>query len=170
MKRKRKAIPDHAGPSAAAVARLAGVTVSRVYRLRAEGRSDAEIITAAQQRKQDTLRGLPSTPVNGHAADGALTFSAAQAQKETWTARLRELEFLERRGTLVPVSYIKFWGVNFIVGVQDEMRKVAELTDTLAAESSPAIVQTILDGWVNRVCEKLHRLETLWAAPPKEVM
>ena len=37
----------------------------------------------AQQRKQDALRNLPVTPVNGHAvADGILTFIVAQAQEK----------------------------------------------------------------------------------------
>jgi hypothetical protein len=172
MKRKpRRKIPDHAAPTAAAVARLSGLTISRVYRLRQEGRNDTEIIMGAQQRKQDALRNLPVTPVNGHAAaDGILTLSVAQAQEKTWSAKLKELEYLERKGALVPASYIRFWGTNFIVGAIDEMRKVSELTDTLATESDAARVQKILDDWVGRVCEKIHRLEGLWAQTPKEVM
>ena len=171
MKRARKPIPGLSEPSAAQIARMSGLSVSRVYRLLSEGRTGAQIVAQAQRRKEEAaLNVLPATPVNGHAANGGLTFAAAQTQKEIWTGKLRELEYMERCGTLVPVSYIKFWGVNFIVGVQDEMRKVAELTDTLAAESNPAQIQILLDNWVGRVCEKLHRLETLWAAPPKEVM
>ncbi len=175
MKRKpKRKIPDLAAPSAATVARLSGLTISRVYRLRQEGRNDTEIIMGAQQRKQDALRALPATPVNGHnghaAAAGPLSYNAAQAQEKTWSAKLKELEYLERQGALVPTSYIKFWGVNFITGVKDELSKVSELTDALAAETDPARIQKILDDWLNRVCEKLHRLETLWAPQPPGVM
>ena len=42
---------------------------------------------------------LPVTPVNGHnghaAADGLLTFSGAQAEEKRWSAKLKELEYLE---------------------------------------------------------------------------
>ena len=167
MKRKRKARPDHAEPSAASIARLSGLSISRIYRLRQEGRSDAEIISTTTQRKQDAaLRALPVVPVNGHAADGALTLTAAQLQKEVWAGKLKELEFQERSGTLVPVSYIKFWGANFIIGIKDEMLKVGELRDVLASECDPVRVQEILDRWVSNVCDRVNRLESLWAPEP----
>jgi hypothetical protein len=71
FKRKRNAETNRTEPSAATVARLAGVSISRVYRLRQEGKADAEIIAASPRRKEElVLRGLPVTPVNGHAADG----------------------------------------------------------------------------------------------------
>ena len=172
MKPKRKPVVDLAEPTAAQIARMSGVSISRVYRLLQEGRTGAQIVAAAQQRKEEAaLNVLPSKPVKGHGqSNGVLSFSAAQAQRETWTARLRELEFLERQGALIPVSYVKHWGGGFILGVRDELRKVGELTDALAAESDPARVQKILDDWLSRVCEKLHRLESLWAPQPPGVM
>lgn len=153
---------------------MSGISVSRVYRLLSEGRTGAQIVAQAQQRKQDALRNLPVTPVNGHnghaAADGLLTFSAAQAQEKTWSAKLRELEYMERCGTLVPLSYIKHWGTGFCIAIRDEMQKVSELRDVLAAENDPARVQVLLDNWVGRVCDRIHSLEALWAASPKETM
>jgi hypothetical protein len=77
MKRKRKAAPDRAEPSAAQIARMSGLSISRVYRLMQEGRTGAEIVAASQRHKEEfALRGLPPVLVNGHAEDGALSFSA----------------------------------------------------------------------------------------------
>jgi hypothetical protein len=123
------------------------------------------IVAQSQRRKEEAaLNILPATPVNGHAAD--ISFSAAQAQKEMWTARLRELEYLERKAVLIPTSYVKFWGANFILAIKDEMLKASELRDVLASESDPTKVQGILDGWVSRVCDRIHQLESLWAQAP----
>jgi hypothetical protein len=171
MKRTRKPIPGLSEPSAAQIARMSGISVSRVYRLLSEGRTGAQIVAQAQRRKEEAaLNILPVTPVNGHAANGALTFAAAQTQKEIWTGKLKELEYMERCGTLVPTSYIKFWGAGFCIAVRDEMQKVGELRDVLASESNPAQIQTILDNWVSRVLDRIHSLESLWAPTPKETM
>ena len=166
MKRKRRARVDHAEPSAASIARLSGLSISRVYRLRQEGKSDTEIIATTTQRKQAlALRALPATPVNGH-ANGVLTLSGAQTAKETWAAKLKELEYQERSGALVPVSYIKFWGVGFIVATKDEMLKALEMADQLASESDPVQVRVILETWIARVCDRISRLENLWSPTP----
>jgi hypothetical protein len=165
MKRARKPIPGLSEPSAAQIARMSGLSVSRVYRLLSEGRTGAQIVAQAQRRKEEAaLNVLPATPVNGHAANGGLTFAAAQTQKEIWTGKLRELEYMERCGTLVPNSYVRHWGTGFCIAIRDEMRKVSELTDVLAAESNPAQIQILLDNWVGRVLDRLHSLESLWAA------
>ena len=50
------------------------------------------------------------------------------------------------------------------------MLKVSELRDVLAAESDPVLVQHLLDGWLDRVMERLYRLEALWAPAPPEVV
>ena len=134
MKRKRKAAPDLAEPSAAQIARMSGISISRVYRLLQEGKTGAQIIASAQRRKDEAaLQGLPPVPVNGHAGGAVLSFAAAQTQKEIWAGKLKQLEYMERCGTLVPISYVKFWGVNFIVAIKDEMMKVSELRDLMAA-------------------------------------
>jgi hypothetical protein len=170
MKRTRKAVVDLSEPSAAQIARMSGISVSRVYRLLSEGRTGAQIVAQAQRRKEEAaLNVLPTTPVaNGHAAD--ISFSAAQTQKEIWTGKLRELEYMERCGTLVPNSYVRHWGTGFCIAIRDEMRKASELRDVLASESNPAQIQTILDNWVSRVLDRIHSLESLWAPSPKETM
>jgi hypothetical protein len=167
MKIKRET--NRTEPSAAQVAKLAGVSISRVYRLRQEGRSDAQIIADAQRRKEEfVLRDLPTVPVNGHAADGTLSFAAARAAKENWAAKLRQVEYQERSGELIPVSYVRYWGVNFLIAAKDEMLKApSELADTLAAESNPRAVEEVLRRWVERVMNKFHQLDRLWAPPPQ---
>ena len=84
MKRKpRRKIPDHAAPTAAAVRAFERSTISAFTGFAKEGRNDTEIIMGAQQRKQDALRNLPVTPVNGHAAaeSGAFSLSALRKRK-----------------------------------------------------------------------------------------
>jgi hypothetical protein len=171
MKRKAKAGPDRAEPSAATIARLAGVSIPLVYRKLQEGKTGAEIIAASQRRKEESvLRDLPPVKVdaNGHAA-GALSYAGAQAEKERWAAALRKLEFQERTGEVVPVSYIRHWGANFLIAAKDEMLKMpGELQDVLAAESDPLKVAAILRLWVERVMDKYYRLDRLWGLEPKD--
>jgi hypothetical protein len=166
MKPKRK--PD-AGPakvSAAIIARLAKVSITRVNQLRAEGRTDSEIITGCVQRREELLN-LPATPVNGHAANGTVSYAVSLAEKERWAAELRRIEVMEKRRELVPVAYVRHWGTNFLVAAKDEMLKApSELRDRLAHEADPHAVERILDSWVTRVIDKLYRLETLWSPPP----
>jgi hypothetical protein len=78
------------------------------------GKTAKEIIAEAVERERQVLD-LPTTPVpvNGHAGGAVLTFSAAQAAKENWSAKLKQLKFQERCGELVPVSYMRHWGVIF---------------------------------------------------------
>jgi hypothetical protein len=170
MKPKRKSAPDRAEPTAAQIARMAGISISLVYRKLQEGRTGAEIIAASQRRKEESVvRGLPATPVNGHAANGTLSLSGAQTEKERWAAALRKLEYQERSGELIPVSYVRHWGVTFLVAAKDEMLKApGELADTLAAESDPRVVEEVLRRWVERVMDKFYRLDRLWAPTPPE--
>jgi hypothetical protein len=169
MKRRRET--NRTEPSAATVARLAGVSISRVYRLRQEGRSDAQIIADAQRRREFVLRDVPPLPVdvvtNGHAGGAVLSFSAAQAAEKSWSAKLKQVEYQERCGELVPLSYVRHWGTTFLVAARDEMLKApSELADTLASESDPRVVERTLQTWVERVMLKFYECEKLWSPPP----
>jgi hypothetical protein len=179
MKRKSKTAKDRA--PAAQIAKLAQISISRVCRLRQEGRSDSEIIAAAAQRReaQALLRNLPVVPINtvvpingatnGHAGDCTLTYSAALTQKENWLAELRKIEVMKARRELVPVSYMKLWGTRFLVAAHDELlRGPGELADALAAESDPVECAKIVRAWVERVLQKLCECEKLWGPPIDE--
>jgi hypothetical protein len=172
MKRKRKLEADRAAASAAQVARLAGVSISRVYRLRQEGRTDGEIIAAAQRRKDEfVLRDVPPLPVdvetNGHAAGAGLSFAAAQTAEKSWSARLKELEYQERSGALIPISYVRHWGMRFLHEAKDLwLRGSSELRDQLAAESDPLACERIVEAFCERVVNTLYQMEKLWEPPP----
>jgi hypothetical protein len=174
MTRKRKAKSDRADPSAAQVAKLAGLSIGRVYRLRQEGRTDGEIIRAARQRKEAfALRDLPpiqvDTVTNGHAAAGAVSYAASLAEKERWAAELRKIEVMEKRRELVPVTYTRLWGSRFLVAARDELLKApGELRDVLAGESDAVKCGAIIEAWVDRALTKFFELERLWGPPPPE--
>ena len=163
----KKRANGHPEPTAAEIARMAGVSMSLVYRKLQEGRTPAEIVTAAQQRREQfVLRDLPTTQVNGHAANGVLSFAAAQAAKENWLAELRKLEVMRERGELIPTAYVRIWGTRFLMAAKDEMQKApGELQDVLAAESDPVKCRALLEKWVERVLTKFYELERLWGPP-----
>jgi hypothetical protein len=170
MKPKRKkpeARREPTAPSVAQIAKTAGLSISRVYRKLAEGRTPAQIIAAAQLRaEQMALKQFPPAPVvtNGHA--GVLTFAAAQTEKETWAARLKEGEFLERKGELVPVVQVRLFCSKLLVAARDEfLRTPSELADVLAGESNPHEVERILRTALERSIQKLVEMDALWHPP-----
>jgi hypothetical protein len=170
MKRKSKLKSGRAEPSAAQIARLAGISASRVYALRAQGRSDAEIITASAQRRENlALRSLPPVPVNGGNGhrDNVVTFAAAQAEREIWTAKLKQLDYQERSGELVPMTYVRHWASRFLLEARDLWtRGPSELRDQLASESDPLACERIVNAFCQRVVSALYRLERIWTQPP----
>jgi hypothetical protein len=173
MQRKKSKAKAGAEASAAQVARLAGISMNRVYRLRQEGRSDSEIIAASQQRReqQAVLRNLPAVPVsatNGHAATGAVSYSQSLAEKERWMAALRRLQYQERSGELVRACDVRLFCTRLLIEARDILVSgPSELADELAAETDAQRVQEILRRWSERVAERFYRL-TLWAERPTE--
>jgi hypothetical protein len=163
-KRKPNGAPER--PSAALIARLAGVSIARVNALRQQGRDDADIITTS---RQFALRGLPAVPIpitNGHAAAHGVPYSESLAKKEESLAELRRIEVMERRRELLPVSYFRLWATKFLTEGRDILLAgPSELQDALAAESDPLKVNIILRNWVGRVMERLSRIETAWTGP-----
>jgi hypothetical protein len=169
MKKKRKR-NGHAEFPAAQVAKLAQVSISRVYRLRQEGRSDAEIIRSARQRQEMlALRSLPVTEIggaNGHAPFGPVSYAASLAEKEKWAAELRRIQVMEKRRELMPVAYFRYWGINFLTEAKDLwLRGPSELRDQLASESDPLACEAIVQGFCERVVDRLAKLERLWSPP-----
>jgi hypothetical protein len=149
------------------IAKLAGISTPMVYRKLAEGRTPSEIIAASQlRREQQVLRHLPAVKVDGdgHPADGAMpSFAAAQAERERWSARLKKLEYQKSSAEVIPVSYVRTWGSQFLTGARDTlMAGPSELQDQLAFETDPAKCRALLERWLETVMAKLHRTEKLW--------
>jgi hypothetical protein len=69
----------------------------------------------------------------------------------------------------VPTAYLRYWGVNFLIGTRDELeRGPSELQDALGAESDPQKCGAIVRAWVDRVVAKFYKLEALWGPPLPE--
>jgi hypothetical protein len=151
----------------AQVATLAGVSVQLVQRKRGLGKSDRQIVAEAIAQEEQAARKHPTVVVtdvvNGHAANGALSYAGAQTAKENALASLRELELMERRRELVPVSYVRTWGTRFLVEGRDILLNgLGELQDRVAAENDPLKVAEILRFWLDHAMQRFFQLETLW--------
>ena len=73
------------------------------------------------------------------------------------------MEFQKKSGELLPVSYVRHWGVTFLTEARDVlMRGPAELADQLAVEDDPRHCEMIAQKWIERVLERLHQLRRLW--------
>ena len=100
------------------VAKAAGCSRALAHRLLRRGLSKAEICAriAENKRRKAELLDLPTTSVrvDGHAAnDGLMSFSEAQCKKEITLSKLRELEYQQKVGMLIPVAYVKTWLADF---------------------------------------------------------
>jgi hypothetical protein len=178
MSKKPKA--GGGGLSATEIARLSGLSTSRVYTLLAEGRSCFEILLSAERRKQQAAaREVPVLPIDvdvvaplvngGTSVNGVPSYSASLAKKESMLAELRNVELMQKRGELMPVSYFRHWGMKFLVEAQDLwLQGPSELADRLASESDPLQCEAIVRGFVERVVDRLYKLERLWSPPPPE--
>jgi hypothetical protein len=119
MGNKKPRAKSKAKDSPAEVARAAGCSRQLAHRLLQRGMTRSEIIArvAEQNARKADLMEFPTTAVsatNGHAAaDGMLSYAGAQASKENWSAALRKLEHQKKCGELVPVRYMRRWGVTF---------------------------------------------------------
>jgi hypothetical protein len=160
--------PRKTKPSAQEIANIAGVSLTLVNRKLAQGKSPRQIISEAEAQAQQAALKNPVnvtdlTGTNGHAGNGALTYSAAQASKESWLARLRELDYQERSRELIPITYVRIWASRFLVEGRDILLNApGELADRLAAESDPRAVEEILRAWTDRIMTHFFELETLW--------
>ena len=153
------------------IANCAGVSLTLVNRKLAQGKSARTIIYEAELMAQQTAQKHPvnvevaeiTGPLNGHASNGQWSYSQAQTVKEGALAELRRLELSERRRELSPVSYIRAWGMRFVVEGRDVLiNGPGELADRVASESDPVKVEQILRAWVDRVMERFLQIEALW--------
>jgi hypothetical protein len=169
------------GVSAEIISKIARVSLPLVYRKLNRGMAPDEIIAQAvlwrEKRQMRDELNLPPIPIddvigaNGHSKNGygTLNFAQAQTAKENALAELRQLEVLEKRGELVPATYVRQWALTFVIeGKQILQYGPAEMRDALAAESDPHEVEAILARWVERVLDCFHRTESLWIWPPRD--
>ena len=90
----------------------------------------------------------------------------AKLRRAQALAERAEIENEQRRGELVPVAYMRRWGMRFLIDGRDELLKgPSELADSLAAESDPVRAEQILRGWVEQTLAKFANLQALWACP-----
>ncbi len=162
--------PRKAELSAQQIANCAGCSLTLVNRKLAQGKTPRQIIAEAEQQAQQAALKHPTVIVtdlvnghaNGHAA-GALSFSQAQCSKENALAELRQLELMERRRELIPVSYVKTWASRFLVEGRDILLNgLGELQDRLASESDPVKIGEILRFWVDQAMARFLQTESLW--------
>jgi hypothetical protein len=166
------------GVTAEVIAKIADVSIQLVYRKLARGKSASEIIIEAgrwRDKQQMASGDYPVVPyndvisTNGHSANGYgnLSFAAAQTAKENALAELRQLEVLEKKGELIPVAYVRHWGLNFLIqGRQILEWGPTEMRDELAAETDPVKCEAIVRRRDERVLDEFYRLEVLWTQPP----
>jgi hypothetical protein len=94
----------------------------------------------------------------------------AKLRRAVADADAQELANAQKRGELVPVAYIQTWGTRFLTQAKEELLKgPGELQDHLAGESNPGVCNGLVRGWVERVLEKMYRLEGLWGGGAGQV-
>jgi hypothetical protein len=151
------------------IAKLAGVTPQRVSQKLRQGKSVNQILKEAETRRQkQMLRQFPWVPVDSDEdVASSVTFARAQAAKEQALSELRRIEVLEKKGELIPVAYVRHWGLNFLIqGRQILEWGPTEMRDELAAETDPVKCEAIVRRRDERVLDAFHRLEVLWTQPP----
>jgi hypothetical protein len=161
---------DGGGLSATEIARLTGLSTSRVYCLLSEGRSVFEILLSAQRRQQSAREVpvvLPVVPVDPAVnGNGIPSYAASLAKKEFALSQLREIELAQKRGELLPVRYARIWGTRFLTEAKDTLLRVpGELRDRLASEDDPNVIEEILRSSFENYFNALYRLERLWNPP-----
>jgi hypothetical protein len=177
MKKKQPKVVG--GLSAAEIAKLTNVSVSRIYTQLSQGRTPYEILLAAQRRKEQqaarAVSVLPAAldivaPLNGgggHVNGSVPSYAASLAKKEAMLAELRSVELAEKRRELLPVSYFRHWGTKFLIEAKNLwLRGPSELADELAAECDPRKCESIVRRFCEQVVGRIYELERLWSPEP----
>ena len=163
--------PRKAELTAQQIANCAGCSLTLVNRKLAQGKTPRQIIYEAEQQAQAAAQKHPTVLVtdvvnghaNGHAANGQWSYAAAQAAKEGALCELRQLELMEKRRELIPVSYVRTWASRFLVEGRDILLNgLGELQDRLASESDPVKIGEILRFWTDQAMARFLQTETLW--------
>ncbi len=166
-----------------AYARHAGVSVSTVNSALKSGRItlvDGKIDPARADREwsQNTdpstprnritgrpklarVPGQPSEPMDLGGESGSSTasgYARARAARELYSARLAQLAFEEKRGSLVEAAQVRLAAFNCARKARDMLVALPEkLSAALAATVDPGEVTRLLEEEVERICEELSR-------------
>jgi hypothetical protein len=172
-----------AGVSAEVIAKIANVSVQLVYKKLSRGKTPVEIIIEAARWHEMQVASKVAIPVvpfdstagaNGADTDllngcGNLSFAAAQTMKENALAQLRELEVMQKRGELIPLSYVRHWGGNCLIAARNVMDwGPTQIRDELAAEipgGDPVKIEGIVRRWLEPFYAEFERLGVLWNQP-----
>jgi hypothetical protein len=183
MKRKTKPNGHADGEwSDSMLARLCGVSRQYIQKRLAAGKTPREIVFEVEQQRQrrELIEGLPVVPVpgldgtNGNGANGdyddaILPYGIAQARKETWLSRIREVEYHKLTHELIPVKWVQNWASHFLIQAKQALAwGASELRDQLAAESDPRQCERILAEWTSRALSHLRTMQVRFEAPPEE--
>ncbi len=104
----------------------------------------------AKQRKED------ASPSQSSAA--SRVYADSRAAKESYAARMAELDYKEKAGSLASVDKVKLGAFQTARIVRDGLQGMsARISGKLAAESDPVKVQIILDEEINRALMELVR-------------
>ena len=169
--RKRKPKPDGRrkyapGQSPTEVARAAGCSRPLAHRLLARGMTVAAIVERCRVRREQeaarTAGGLAArrnggsngvgNGGNGNGGNGTngiaplLSYSAAQAAKENWLYRLRQQEYEQKAGELVPIAEVRQWQAHLWIPLLQSLRHLpSELRDSFDLLSGPELEALLRD-------------------------
>lgn len=95
----------------------------------------------------------PAAKANGAAAEARANASAI---KETFAAKLAELEYRQKTGELVPASEVKTAAYQAARRARELLQAIpARISAILAGETDPMKCEEILNGEIERVCDEL---------------
>jgi hypothetical protein len=129
---------------------LAGVSKQLASRKLRQGKTPKQIIQEAslrrerQRLRQHTVNGCGTAGgTGGHGGNGTaplLSYSEAQKSKENWLSRLRQQEYEQKSGQLVPVAEVRAWQGHIWIPLLQSLRHLpSELRDMFDLLSGPQI-------------------------------
>src|SRR5438552_16385617 len=105
---------------------------------------------------------LPAWGAGGNALPRTSGYAAARAVRETYDARLRELDYKVRTGELVSVDAVRVVAYNTARRSRDLLLAIPDrISAVLAGLSETSEVHRVLSEEIRRVCEELSQLPPL---------
>jgi|SRR6187401_252502 len=100
----------------------------------------------------------PHSPSKSHAFPEALAFAKARAARETYQARLKELELKIKTGKLIPVDEVRVAAFNTNRRARDLLLAIPDrVAAVVAGLSDVTEVHRVLTEEFRRVCEELSQ-------------
>lgn len=95
---------------------------------------------------------------NGAESGNGFNLFSARAEKETYLAQIRKLDFLERSGELVDAKLVEDRLFNVSRQIRDALLNIPDrVSSVLAAEADPARCHDIVSREIERVIEDLTK-------------